>query len=478
MAISSGRKNRTAAAGEKLTFRECVIADRSFYARTASLVVPMILQNTLSNVVSLLDNVMVGQVGTLPMSAVAIINQMLFVFYLCIWGSIAGAGIYGTQFYGKGDTEGVRVTLRMKFLIAFAITAIAVSILYFGGLQIGSLYVAADTPAADRAQIMQLAGQYLHIMLIGLVPFFITQCYAGTLRETGNAALPMIASITAMIVNFIFNALLIFGLFGFPKMGVAGAAVATVISRFVELLVVVIPATVKKEKYDFLTGLFRHFRIPRELVWPILSKSLPLLLNELLWSTGQATLLQCYSVRGIGVVAAMNIANTISQIFNEVALSMGNAASIMVGHELGADRLVNAKRTAWRLASLGIVSCVAAGGILFAFAPYIPRIYRTEEEIRLLATQLIRVIAVMMPAGAFLNVTYFTLRSGGKTLITFLFDSCFSWTVSVVWAFVLTRFTTLPILPVFMIINALELIKCVIGYLMLRSGIWVVNMVK
>ncbi len=470
--------NRQEAIKYRFTLRECLFGDAVFYRRVAMVVLPMIIQNTLSNIVGLLDNVMVGQVGTLPMSSVAIVNQILFVFYLCIWGSLAGAGIFSTQFFGKGDMDGVRYAIRFKLLTAITIFTIAVIVLYSFGPDLVSLYISSDTPDADRAATLGYCIAYLNIMLVGLLPFSLTQVYASAMRESGRTTLPMVASMVAMGVNFVFNALLIFGLLFFPKMGVLGAATATVISRFTELFIVVAGAHRRESAYGFFHGLYRNFRIPGSLVMPILTRSLPLLCNEFLWSVAQATLLQAYSIRGIAVIAAMNISGTISQIFNEVFLSIGNSAGIIVGQELGADRLVSARRTAWRMAALSIMSTFVMGALLAIAAPFIPQIYNTEPEIRTLATRFIWVVAACMPINAYANVSYFTMRSGGKTAITFLFDSCFSWAVSVPAAYVLSRFTALPALSVFMIINMLEIIKCIIGFCLVRSGVWVRNIVK
>ncbi len=480
--VANGNKSEVLTAQEaiavRLGIKECLIGEPAFYRKVAMVVLPMIVQNTLSNVVGLLDNVMVGQVGTLAMSSVAIVNQLMFVYMLCIWGALAGAGIFGTQFFGKRDYEGVRYTMRFKLIVALVISVIATIMFLAGGYDLVKLYIAADTPAADAERTLALAENYLHIMLISLIPFGITQVYSGTLRESGKTTLPMIASMTAMAVNFVFNLLLIFGYLGFPKMGVAGAAIATVISRFVEMGIVVITTHYKKEEYEFLQGLYKSLFIPVSMVGPIMSRTLPLLANEFLWSMGQATLLQCYSVRGIEVIAAMNIANTIAQIFNEVFLSLGNSTSIVVGQELGADHYLNARRYAWRMAALSIASCLVMGTLLSLAAPVIPRIYNTEEEIRQLATQFIRIVALVMPLNAFANVSYFTLRSGGRTFVTFLFDSCFVWAVSVVAARFLAYKTDMPVTGVYLTVCMLELIKCIIGFVLVKKGVWVRNIVK
>ena len=184
---------REEALAYRLTFRECLIGERDFYARVLMIVVPMVIQNTLSNIVGLLDNVMVGRLGTLPMSAVAIVNQLMFVFYLCIFGALSGAGIFSTQYFGKGDLEGVRHTIRFKLIVAGLICTGALLIFLFLGPQLIGSYIAADTAAADAAETMALARTYLAIMLVGLFPFGLTQVYAGAMRESGQTTLPMVA---------------------------------------------------------------------------------------------------------------------------------------------------------------------------------------------------------------------------------------------------------------------------------------------
>ena len=168
----------------KFPLKEAMIGERAFYGKVAAVVVPMIIQNTLSNIVGLLDNIMVGQVGTLSMSAVAIVNQILFIFYLCIWGSLAGAGIYSTQFFGKGDMDGVRAAIRFKLITATTILCIAIAILLTFGAGLISLYIAKETSPEDAATTLSYASSYLKIMLIGLVPFSLTQVYASAMRES------------------------------------------------------------------------------------------------------------------------------------------------------------------------------------------------------------------------------------------------------------------------------------------------------
>ena len=457
--------------------RERMFGDRDFYAQVVAVVVPIIIQNTVSNVVSLLDNVMVGRVGTLQMSAVAIVNQLLFVFNLCIFGGLAGAGIFATQYAGAHDDKGVRDCFRVKWMIALSMLACALVVLIAFPKRLIGMYLAQETAQADAAATLGFGMDYLTVMLWGLLPFGVSQVYASTLREVGETRLPMFASVAAILVNLVFNYFLIFGKCGFPELGVTGAAIATVLSRYVETAVIMVYTHMKSHHVGFIRGAYRSLRVPKPLMISILRRGTPLLVNEFLWSSGMAVLLQCYSVRGLDVVAACNIATTVSNLFKVVFLSMGNAVAIMVGQALGANDIERAKNCTWRLMTLSVGSNLIMATLLALFAPAIPNIYNTEPHVRQIATQLIYVVAVMMPAYSFSHCCYFTLRSGGKTIITFLFDSVFTWCVNVPAAWLLAYKTGLGIVPLYFGVQALEMVKVVVGFVLVKKGVWIHNIV-
>lgn len=457
--------------------RERMFGDRDFYAQMVAVVVPIIIQNTVSNVVSLLDNVMVGRVGTLQMSAVAIVNQLLFVFNLCIFGGLAGAGIFATQYAGAHDDKGVRDCFRVKWMIALSMLACALVVLIAFPKRLIGMYLAQETAQADAAATLGFGMDYLTVMLWGLLPFGVSQVYASILREVGETRLPMFASVAAILVNLVFNYFLIFGKCGFPELGVTGAAIATVLSRYVETAVIMVYTHMKSHHFGFIRGAYRSLRVPKPLMISILRRGTPLLVNEFLWSSGMAVLLQCYSVRGLDVVAACNIATTVSNLFKVVFLSMGNAVAIMVGQALGANDIERAKNCTWRLMTLSVGSNLIMATLLALFAPAIPNIYNTEPHVRQIATQLIYVVAVMMPAYSFSHCCYFTLRSGGKTIITFLFDSVFTWCVNVPAAWLLAYKTGLGIVPLYFGVQALEMVKVVVGFVLVKKGVWIHNIV-
>ena len=420
--------------------------DTAFFRYVLVLAVPMIIQNAITSFVSFLDNIMVGQVGTEQMSGVAIVNQLIFVFNICIWGGVSGAGIFGTQFYGKGDYEGQKYAFRFKMYACIIIAGIALLLFGFFDTDLISLYLSDGGSVGNTALALQYGEQYLRIMMAGLVPFAVSQAYVNTIRETGHTFVPMLASLAAVVTNLVLDYVLIFGIGGIPAYGVQGAAIATVAARFVECAIVVIWAHTHIEKNPYLKGVYHGFSVPGHILSGIIKKGTPLMFNEMLWAVGMAVIAQCYAVRGLEVVAAQNISSTISNLFNIVYLQLGG--------------------------------CIGVSLIMIFAGRYFPMIYKTEDSIKELAGRFIMISALVMPLCAFSHASYFTLRSGGKTGITFLFDSVYTWVIVIPLATILAKHTALTIEMVFFFVSFTEIIKVTIGYFMIRSGIWLQNIVK
>ena len=453
------------------------IGDRAFYRRLSSIMIPMLVQNLITNFVSLLDNLMVGQVGTEPMSGVAIVNQLLFVLNLFLFGGLAGVGIFTAQFYGKGDEEGIRSTVRAKLWFALIAVGLGAGVFLGFGEKLISLFLHEGEEALDLAPTLRYGKDYLAVMLVQIAPFAMTQVYSSTLRETGETVVPMRAGIAAVLVNLVFNYILIFGKLGAPALGVVGAAMATVLSRFVECGIVMLWTHRHRQRMPYIRGLYRSLRVPAGLLKQILVLGTPLLLNELLWSGGMTVLNQCYSLRGLEVVSSFNISSTVGNLFFCAFIAMGNSISIMIGQLLGAGELERAVDEDRKLIAFSLVLSVGVGLLMALVAPLIPQAYNTTDTVKALAEKLLLIYAAMMPLYSYTNSCYFTLRSGGKTLITFVFDSLFVWVVCIPVAFVLSRYTQMPILPMYAIVELTNLIKCGIGFVMVRQRKWVVNLV-
>ncbi len=450
----------------------------SVYKRTMLIAVPVMIQNLITNFVAMIDNIMVGQIGTEEMSAVAIVNQILLIYNITIFGAVSGAGIFSAQYFGKGDKKGVLETFRFKVLSVVVIALIAILILVFWGGDLISLYLHDSGGAADLEKTYSLALEYLFVMLIGLVPFSLEQAYSGTLRESGRAVLPMVSGIVAVVVNTVFNYFLIFGVGFFPELGVRGAAIATVLSRIVQIAIVIYWTHRNAEKLGFVSGLYKTLKVPLELAKRIIKKGLiPLMTNEFFWSAGVATLTQCYSVRGINVVAGLNIANTVINLFNVMFIALGSGIAVVMGQLLGAEEYKDAKKAAPRLIWFSGGMCLIVGAIMASLAKLFPQIYNTTSDVKSLAASFILISAVLMPVHAMLHSVYFIIRAGGKTLITFLYDSGISWMLVVPLAFVLSYLTDLPIVKVYFCCQFVEIFKLLFGLILIKKEIWLSSIV-
>lgn len=455
------------------------IGDRQFYRRTLAVAIPIIIQNGITNFVSLLDNIMVGQVGTMPMSGVSIVNQLLFIFNLCVFGASSGAGIFTAQFHGSGDHKGITHTFRFKVLVCSLISLVGIAIFSLLNTPLIGLYLTGEGDPMAAAQALSSAQDYLAVMLWGLIPFALTTAYSSTLRECGQTTVPMVAGVCAVLVNLVLNYCLIFGHFGLPEMGVRGAAMATVISRYVELAIVAAWTFLHADQQKFIRGAYRSIYIPKKLLWGMITKGMPLMVNEFLWSMGIATMNQAYSTCGLDVVPAMNISSVLFNLGSVAFMALGASVGIIMGQMLGAGvKEAELRDTNRKLVALSVASGIFFGSVLAAASPFFPRLYNADESVRNLATILICITACTIPFNSYTNAAYFTLRSGGKTMVTFLFDSCFVWSICVPLAYCLSRFAKLPIIPLYVICQSAELLKCTLGFIMIRQGKWIQNLTK
>lgn len=452
--------------------------DRSYIKTLLKIAIPMMVQNGISNFVNLLDNLMIGRVGTNALSGVAIANQYMFVFYLVIFGATAGVGIFTAQYKGKGDTEGIRYSFRFKLVFNTILSALCVLVFVLFSRRLINLFLLGEGDPADAAETLEIGVRYIRIILISLIPIGLTQAYGGTLRDLGNTKVPMFASVAAILVNLVGNWLLIYGHFGLPALGAEGAAIATVLSRFVELTILIVYTAKHPDIFPFIKGAFKQFSVPGKLAGRFILRALPLMANETLWSLGMTTINQCYSYRSLDAVAALNIESTIWNLMGVAFIAMGEAVGIMMGHILGSGELADAKKKAGTMRRVTVFCGLVCGLILAVISFFFPLLYNTSDEIRSLATVFILIAAANMPFCAYTHASYFIIRSGGNTLITVLFDSVFTWAIVVPLAAFMSYYTGISIILMVAIIRATEVVKCLIAYAFVKSGIWVRNIVN
>lgn len=449
-----------------------LIGDKKFYRMVLIVCIPIVIQNGFTNLASLLDNIMIGQLGTLSMSGVSISNQLFQVFNVSVFGAMSGAGIFLAQFYGRGNRDGVHNCFRIKMIIGVLISIITICLFKMFGTSLISLYL-NDNPE-DSLKTLNYGMQYMNVMLIGLIPFAITQVYSSSLRETGNTVLPMKASVIAVIVNFCINYILIFGNFGFPRLGVIGAAIGTVVSRVVEMCINITAGY----KNEYLRDAMHLNKISSDIFMNVVKRGMPLLCNEILWSISIALISQCYSTRGLAAVAAINITTTVTNFFMIICYAMGNSISIIVGQRLGAGEVEYAKDCDLKMVFMNFLMCLCIGVTLFGCSPFIPQIYNTSVEVKNLASSLLRISACMLPIISLYYSSYFTMRAGGKTLLTFFFDSGYTFIFTFMVALCLTRFTDLPIFNVYLLVQCVDVPKAILGITLVKKGIWIHNIVN
>ena len=443
------------------------LSDHFTYSRLLRFVLPCIGTMLFTSIYGIVDGLCVSNfVGKTAFAAVNLIMPLPML--LGTIGFMLGTG--GSAIVGITLGEGDQKKADRYFTLFLLAALVSVSVLAVLGIVF--LRPIAVLLGA-KGELLDYAVRYGRILMVSLPTFALQNMFQSFFVTAEKPHLGFWFTVGAGCTNMVLDVLMV-GIWGW---GVEGAAIATVISRYVELAIVAGWTHSHKARNAFIVGAYRSMYIPGKLLRSITIKGMPLLVNEFLWSSGMAVLSQCYSTCGLDVVPAMNICSTLFNLGSVVYLSMGNSVGIIMGQMLGAGHSEEDVRdTNRKLIAVSIASGVMFGGLMAAVSEAFPGIYNTTDAVRHLAAQLIWISAVMMPFGSYLNATYFTLRSGGQTFVTFLFDSCFMWVFCVPLAFCLSRFTNLPILPLYAICQATDFIKCVIGTVMLKQGKWIQNL--
>lgn len=443
------------------------IGDRQFYRKLLTVTLPLVVQQLITSSVQLVDNVMVGRLGESSIASVSVVNQLFFIVILITFGIMGGAGIYSAQYYGSKDFEKLRQTFRFKILAAMLVGILSFTVFtLFGHTLIGVFSDQEDTVAGGL--------DYLRVVRFSILPWVLSVAIANTFRETGVTRPLLYVSLIAILVNTTLNFLLIFGLFGFPRLGIVGAAIATLIARVLELTLTIV-LLIRKGK-TFSTKLKEIFHVNRLVLSGILLMALPLTLNEGLWSLGQTTFLHAYSTRGDSALAAMNITNAISQIVFITFGAIATGVAVLVGNTLGEGALDEAKANAKKLIAVSVAFAALMGSILFLLSFFVIDLYDITAFTKRTASFNIRINAFFIPVYSFNMALYFILRSGGDMRSTLMMDSGYMWIVMVPVAIVLAYATSLPVTIMFLIVQSLDIPKLFFALNRYRKGYWIRNL--
>lgn len=443
------------------------IADRAFYKYAFAVMAPIMFQQLITTLVNLVDNLQVGQLGSQSIAGVGIANQFFFIYMLMLFGIAGGGGLYVAQFWGAKDKDGMKQAYRFML-----IASLTVSITFMLGAFFGAKWIIGFF--TNDAGTISEGVDYLKVAVFTYIPMAFSVATAGSFRSIGQAKVAMLPSIVAVFVNAFFNYVLIFGHFGAPRMGVQGAALATIIARLVELAMLYY--AMRKETCPFGTRLTRMFKVKPVLFKTILVKSLPLIANELLWSSGVTMQFKAYSTRGVVALAALNIMNAVNNMFFVVNSGQATSISVIIGHALGADKLDEARRDSRRLILFGIFISYCLLLVHLTAGYLVPMIYNVGEDVRSTARIITSVSAFMMPVYLTNAGFFFILRAGGDTRSVMMMDSLFTWFVVVPFSLALAKFTGLSLINLFLMAQLPEFLKLTIAFTLFRKERWVKNL--
>ncbi len=443
-----------------------------FYKRAIKIAIPVMLQLLIQNLVSLIDNFMVAGLGDVKMSGVNVSGQINFLFLILVNTICLSAGIFMSQFKGANDKEGMQQTLRFKILVT-GIFGLAYTIVSF--IAPRKLFGVMVTLNTDAPQILDQAQIYSRAVALSWFFMVFSQSFASSLRDIEIVKVPLVISSIATLVNTFFNWMLIYGNLGAPRLEVAGAGYATVIARGVELLLFIFYCVVKRPPFMF--NPFRIFFIKIKLFGNIFAKSLMILYSELFWAFSETISNALYNTRGgAEVVSGMAGGFVVANLFFICFSGIVTAASVILGQELGAGKIEEARKCKnWVLTGATIFGVVF---MLLGFGTtwIVPFVFNNLTfEAQRIAKHLIIVAAAYLPLWAFLNGQYSISRTGGDTTMGVVCDTAAN-ILFIGGMLLLTFFTKLGPIEMYAIVKLSDVIKALIGFFWLKKERWLVNL--
>lgn len=450
----------------KQLYRE-MLTDGDFYQRMLKLALPIVIQNFLSSFLNMLDTVMVGKLGETEIAAVGIANQYFFFFNMFLFGLSAGCSVFISQFWGKGDLPNIKRILGIGLGSSIVVS---LAFMVLGWLAPGKIMAFFN----NDPQVIRLGAGYLKIVLVSYLFTGITIIYNFALRSIGNTVQPMFISGLALVCNAFFNYVFIFGKMGAPAMGVQGAALATVIARVVETSVLIV--MVYKKKGVLAASVRELTDLSLEFVKKSYRTISPVILNDICWGLGAMVYAAVYGRMGTQAVAAVQICNTVSNLFMVATFGMSSAAAVMVGHSIGAGEYQLGRDYAQRFSVLAVVTGVGLGLLLAAVSPLILDFFNLSK----LARDYSQVILYIISAIFFIRVFDIILiigilRGGGDAKVSMLIEGFTMWFIGVPLTIMGAFVFKLPIYTVYALALLEEIAKGIIGMIRLKSGRWINN---
>lgn len=441
--------------------------DKAFLIKFFKISIPVMLSAFITFLVSFIDNIMVGTVSNEAVSGVYAANEVSYIINLMIFGILEGAGIFIQQFLGSGDKEHMKQAFCYKVVASIILLLVIVPLVYFLGEKVIYWFCYKDS---NSSLILKEGTNYLQIVSFSYIPYALGYVYSTSLREIGETKYSFYTSLCAIMCNIGFNYLFITVL----EKGAVGAAYATIIARTVEFVILFLISSIKK--FPFCDKAFKNFSCEWSLVKKITKVGWLLFINEIGYGVGSVLQSMAFSQRD-SVLSSISIVTTVSNIFFILIQGLSVGIGVMVGSRLGAGEFDKAVEENKKLNFLGVYMSIIAGILLTALSSVIPLMYKEVSiEQKQIATKLILIYSLFIVAVTLAVSSYFTLRVGGKTKQTFFLDTGLMIILYVPVAWLLAVKTDLSILWVFAIVRSLDIVKAIIGIILVNKKKWVVNL--
>ncbi len=443
--------------------------DREFFKAMLAIALPIALQNLISSSLNMVDTVMIGRLGEIEIAAVGLANQYFFLMVLVLFGVNSGAAIFTSQYWGKNDLPNIKRVMGIMLLIGGGVSILFSAAAFLVPHLILSIFT-------EDLKVIQLGSDYLRIVSLSYFITAVSFTYSFTLRSVGQAKLPMVISAVSLLCNTVLNYILIFGGLGFPKMGVAGAALATLLSRAVELALILF--IVYGQKMDVAAKLKEMLDIPAPLFKQYIKTGLPVILNEGFWSLGMTMYTVAYARISTEAIASVQIANTVQSVFMVVAFGLGNACAVLLGNAIGARENEKAIDYAVKFSVLGPLVGVLLGLILVLSSGLILSFFKISPEVYHNAKYILYTMAFFISFRIFNTILIIgVLRSGGDTTFSLIIELSTVWLFGVPMAFIGAMLLQLPVYWVVALVSCEEVIKAFIGVPRVVSKKWLKNVV-
>lgn len=448
----------------------------SFYKKALRIAIPIALSQFFAGLLGVIDTLMVSRLGDNAIAAVGISSNITFLMFMVNWGLLSGFGIFIAQYYGSKDILNIHKVFLVVLVLSTMIATFFFSIGFFMPDVLIGLYNNSDD-LINAQEVARFGEAYLRIASISFVTITFTQMLSMLMRSVEDVVFPQAMQIFVVFLNTGLNFLLINGNLGAPALGVEGAAIATVSSSSVGLMLFVAYMFISRNPVYRIR--FQSYRlIDRVFLKRVFKKTMPVLLNETIWGLGMSAYLIAFGFISPLAVTSLTISNQVIGLIWFANGGLAAATAIMLGHKLGENALEEAKDYASRFVRMNLTIGVTIGAILFIFAPRIAGLYEsTSVEVQTNVTYFLRIFAVYLPI-KFMNALHIvgTLRSGGDTMYALFSEIGPLWGYGVPMVFILALFTSVPLFIILIIINVEEIIKLVVLTIRYRSYRWIKNL--